>query len=221
MDSKKIKICKNCKKEYYGQGKFFCSIKCANKNKNLGHICSEETKKKISRAGKGKHFHICSEETCKKITLSRLGSKNPMFGIKGKNNPLFGRKRKKETIEKCSKTFFKKGRTPWNKGKKTGIKPPNWKGGTTTEEKKFKDSYLFKEWRFNVFKRDNYICQKCKEPTGGKLEAHHIENFITRIDLRIELSNGITLCKNCHNYFHKKYGFSNNNKEQLKKFLNI
>lgn len=215
------KKCLNCKKEYKGQGKFFCSFECANKVKNLGRKCSEEKKIKISLSNKGKHFHKCLETTRKKISESHKGEKNPMFNKKGKNNPLFGTKRPQATLKKCSKTFFKKGFIPWNKGLKTGIRPPNYKGGITSEEKKFKDSFLFREWRFKIFKRDNFTCQKCKDCSGGNLEAHHIKNFMEQIELRVSLDNGITLCKNCHKHFHKKYGFRNNNKQQLDNFLNI
>jgi len=51
------------------------------------------------------------------------------------------------------------------------------------------------------------------------LNAHHIENFANKKKLRFEDSNGITLCKECHDKFHKIYGYQNNNREQLTEFL--
>lgn len=59
----------------------------------------------------------------------------------------------------------------------------------------------YKEWRIEVFGRDNYTCRICGNEE--KLECHHIipmrklwdeENteFVT------DVNNGITLCKDCH-----------------------
>jgi len=39
---------------------------------------------------------------------------------------------------------------------------------------------------------------------GGKLNAHHIKAFRTNRDLRLEISNGITLCNSCHKKYHSK-----------------
>jgi hypothetical protein len=55
-----------------------------------------------------------------------------------------------------------------------------------------------KLWREAVFKRDNYTCQNCGI-RGNYLEADHIKPFAYFPELRFELSNGRTLCKNCHN----------------------
>lgn len=60
---------------------------------------SEETRKKLSEAGKG---HSVSEETREKQRQAKLGAKNPMYGtighwtgkkrpdMAGENNPMFG-----------------------------------------------------------------------------------------------------------------------------------
>ena len=53
------------------------------------------------------------------------------------------------------------------------------------------------------------------------MNAYHIENYATNEELRLDIDNGITFCKNCHIEFHKIYGKINNNKQQLYEFLNI
>ena len=80
---------------------------------------------------------------------------------------------------------------------------PNWKGGTKRQYKILYGSKMYKEWRNCVFERDKFICQDCgiKSGNGKKvyLEAHHIKEWAKYPKLRFEISNGITLCKKCHN----------------------
>lgn len=93
-----------------------------------------------------------------------------------------------------------------------------WKGGITPENQKIRHSIEYRLWREAVFARDNWICQKCKK-RGGKIDPHHIQNFAQFSELRFAIDNGITLCRNCHKEFHKKYGQRNNTKEQLIRFI--
>ena len=63
----------------------------------------------------------------------------------------------------------------------------------------------YKEWRQNVFRKDNYTCQECGE-RGGVLNAHHIKSFSEFPSLRYDENNGITLCHDCHKHLHKTKG---------------
>lgn len=77
----------------------------------------------------------------------------------------------------------------------------------------------YREWRDTVFHRDDFQCQKCGDKRGGNLVAHHIFSFKDNPDLRLVVSNGITLCEPCHRAFHKHHGATHNTRSQLDDFL--
>ena len=72
----------------------------------------------------------------------------------------------------------------------------------TDEAMMVRNSLDYKEWRKAVFCRDDYTCQYCGR-RGGRLNAHHIKRFSKYPELRTELSNGITLCYDCHHAVHR------------------
>jgi hypothetical protein len=82
-----------------------------------------------------------------------------------------------------------------------GDKCTFWKGGISkmnrTERQKDMLKYEYRKWRRNVFERDNFTCQICFNK-GGILYAHHIKRYIDYPELRLEISNGITVCKECN-----------------------
>lgn len=53
------------------------------------------------------------------------------------------------------------------------------------------------QWRKAVFERDDYTCQMCYR-RGGRLQADHIRPYASNPDVRWDLSNGRTLCFECH-----------------------
>lgn len=79
----------------------------------------------------------------------------------------------------------------------------NWKGGITPENQRDRNSKEAREWRKNVFSRDDYTCQICHKK-GGKINAHHIIPWSENKSLRYELSNGVTLCEKCHKSVHRR-----------------
>ena len=109
----------------------------------------------------------------------------------------------------------KKGCVGWSKGltkqtdarlQKTGKQKQNhwaWKGGVSSINALIRQTPTYKQWRKDVFERDNFTCRKCFQ-RGGNLEAHHIEEFALNHDLRFNVDNGLTLCVKCHKELHRK-----------------
>lgn len=78
-----------------------------------------------------------------------------------------------------------------------GEKSRFWRGGVTEKNRAIRTSLEYRDWRKKVFERDNYTCQICLQ-RGLKLNADHIKPFALFPELRLELSNGRTLCFDCH-----------------------
>lgn len=180
--------------DYCGKGRWVrfgtYSIRCLSCAQR-GRKHSDETKKKIGRKSKGRKL---SEEARKKISKAGIG-----------------RKHTEESKLKMSKS------SSGENGSCFGIKGknhPNWNPNLTDKDRQDKRNYPeYKEWRSNIYKRDNYTCQICGE-LGNILNAHHLDGYRNNPDKRILLENGVTLCKKCHNDFHHQYG-NNNTKEQF------
>lgn len=95
-----------------------------------------------------------------------------------------------------------------------------WNSKLTDEERKhyrknYKECKEYRDWRINVYKKDNFTCQVCFK-TKKFLNAHHLYNYADYKDLRFDLNNGITLCKECHINFHIQFGYGKNTNEQFK-----
>ena len=153
-------------------------------------FCNKEFHRKKSHSERNKR-NFCSR-SCQskwmKIIMNTPERKERMRQI-GKNRIYT-----QEDRLKASKRF-------------SGAKHPQWKGGITPINKRIRAGFLYKQWRKAVFERDNYTCQMCeKRSRKGMniyLHPHHIKSFAKYPELRFEVSNGITLCKDCHLQLHK------------------
>ena len=158
---------------------------------------SEDIKKKIEDSNIKKYGYACAnrnadvQEKRKKTCIERYGVDSHMKS------------------EKYRKLF-------------SGANSPRWKPDKSSCSRiRDRSCIEYRQWRTDVFARDGYICQRC----GGRgdkkfgIEAHHIVNYSSVESLRFEIDNGITLCHECHNLFHKTYGKTNNTQEQLSTFM--
>jgi 5-methylcytosine-specific restriction endonuclease McrA len=71
-----------------------------------------------------------------------------------------------------------------------------------SKNKIIRSTLAYKLWRIEVFKRDDFTCQKCNK-RGGGITAHHIKLFCEYENLRFEVDNGMTLCRRCHINEHR------------------
>ena len=71
-----------------------------------------------------------------------------------------------------------------------------------------RNSVLWNRWREEVFKRDNYTCHKCGEMDIEKILPHHIKSYDKYPKLRLEISNGLTLCRRCHPLYHPELKYN-------------
>jgi 5-methylcytosine-specific restriction endonuclease McrA len=84
---------------------------------------------------------------------------------------------------------------------------------------RFKDPH-YQDWAVAVKSRDDYTCIVCNQ-RGVELNSHHMNSWDAHPADRFDIDNGATLCKNCHESFHKIYGLGKNTKYQFKEFQKI
>lgn len=164
---------------------------------------TEETKIKMSESHKGKNPYIMTDRVRKNMSLSQMG-----------------KKLSEETKQKISETNKRLGRKP---PYSIGEKHPRWRGGFVSEYSRIRGSDKYKQWKQNIFIRDNFTCQDCGDKKGGNLNSHHkksfkkllqeVKKYLPLFDLYTgamlyaplwDLNNGITLCEKCHKKRTKK-----------------
>ena len=121
-----------------------------------------------------------TEETKRKISESKKGKKYSLGWKRTEENKKKISEGRKKYFDKIGRRKYKIYQQPYSKEQR--------------------------EWRMKIFLRDNFTCQFCGirgNQTGGYLEAHHIKSWTKYPELRFEINNGITLCKECHKLAHK------------------
>ena len=81
---------------------------------------------------------------------------------------------------------------------KKGSNHPNWKGGVKLENQRFRVTREYRNFLKKVLDRDKHFCKINNKDCKGIIEVHHILNCMDYPELRYNINNGITLCKNHH-----------------------
>lgn len=68
----------------------------------------------------------------------------------------------------------------------------------TLVKKQERNDSAYKEWRKQVWLRDNFKCKIANPDCSGRIEAHHILGWSSHPELRYQVNNGITLCHAHH-----------------------
>ena len=118
------------------------------------------------------------------------------------------RKRKRFCSRKCLVFYLKKlglfrgHGTKWTEERKIrqglmfrGNNHPRWIEDRT--KLKHRPKFENRKWELAVFERDNFTCQKCGYK-GRELVIHHIKPYCLFPNLRFDMDNGQTLCRECH-----------------------
>lgn len=73
---------------------------------------------------------------------------------------------------------------------------------------RFKIIKNYGSFRYQVLERDEFSCVACG--SKNNLNVHHIYSFKNHVDLGDVVSNGITLCEDCHKKYHDEFGYKSN-----------
>lgn len=153
------------------------------------------------KAGVYKH----SQETIAKFRAKiwrKLHRENHQKAVKISN----AKKRKPVVLCGCGKPVSKRLYTRCHSCAMrsfSGSKNPAWRGGSTSKEMLVRTSKQYKIWRESVLRRDNRMCVFCSKE-GPIMHVDHIKPFAEHPELRLDISNGRTLCISCHRKRHAK-----------------
>ena len=213
--------CQICGKEYTRDKKVqkFCSTACAGKarnrrvkklcvtcgeefesNINRKKFCSRECKHQYDRKHKRPKTPVHCDE-CGKLTYKYISQVKAY--LDGKQKHMF-------CSHACRMRHYASGENN-----------SHWKGGITHYRKRIRELTESKVWTLAVLTRDDFTCQLCSQ-RGGDLHVHHAIPFAILLEsLRAlveqdkdlvqsahafkpmwNVSNGITVCKSCHNLIH-------------------
>lgn len=181
-----------------------------------GQKTSEETKRKMSEAQKGKPRPPLSPEVRERMLQRRSESLKKAYATGKRTRGHTDETKAKISENRKGKALNNKnalGHEPFNKGKphnvhtqewrnkvsqaNSGPNHWNWQGGIDSINRVMRNSTLHKNWAKAVHEKCGWTCQICGYK-GKNIVAHHIKPWSHDFDLRFDVSNGITLCRSCH-----------------------
>ena len=184
-----------------------------------------DTRPAAVEVGNGK---FCSRKCYGKYKSTiMMGIKNSMFGVHryGDKSPRWkgGKPDCLDCGKKLSVYYVRRCKSCSHK-LLVKEKSNKWKGGLTPLKIMIRNTRHYDNWRFSIFKRDNFQCQECFKYSKSDINAHHIKQFsllikdflseysqfspvedketLTRLSESYkpfwDIDNGVTLCEGCH-----------------------
>lgn len=193
------------KRNPYSSACIECSLQWAKDNRQRLKVPCPKCGKPISRKG----------ATCRECYhKSEAGQKHHQ-----KISAQQKAKKKLRYCVDCGVEIYRQS-TRCMKCKSKGEHNSRWDGGKSSLKKRIISSFEYRQWRSDVFTRDNFTCSECGV-RGVRLHAHHIMRFseivknnnVQTLDDAINcnelwnINNGITMCVDCHNKLHKEKGY--------------
>ena len=225
-------MCGKCRKEYVaknkiGQRKIECPVchRINMKNDKASKSCREcflkasRSPDKICPSCKGVKSSVSKK--CFSCAYERVPKSERSKEQKFCNIDVYYRKLKaKKFCKSCNKELCEKNKKGLCLKCTSGVNHPNWNHNADVKHRQlFRRNFESDKWRLAVYRRDDFECQKCGS-RSGKINAHHIFNLARYEAGMVDEDNGVTLCIPCHKAFHKRYGKTNNDLNQLLHFLN-
>ena len=100
-----------------------------------------------------------------------------------------------------------------------GVNNPNYNPDITDEERITKRKIAgYKDWVKSVYTRDKHKCVICGQSPSNGLIAHHKNSYHWDKANRLNVDNGVTVCRTCHTGFHTEYSYLNNTAEQFEEY---
>lgn len=163
------------------------------------HWCGDTFKVPPSRVSSADKL-FCPDKNCRGDWLSETNT--------GENHNRYNKK--EYTCDYCGKNFkmipsHRQGEhkfcdqecsAKWRSANWRGEDNPLYEGGSN-------EGFTNSE-REQIFERDDYTCQDCGDDSGGNLNAHHIIPASEEPKKQHDISNGVTLCLECHADRHEE-----------------
>lgn len=89
---------------------------------------------------------------------------------------------------------------------KTGARNPRFVDGSSPERQRLYAQGHGREFLRSVMARDGYRCRKCAKPKTfpKSLHVHHVRPWAGNEGARLDPSNAVTLCRECHSWVHSR-----------------
>lgn len=176
-------------------------IPCFASTRKLPEVFCAKCGKQRAKSAK---YHR-GQTLCRSCSISKVWTGRPVSAERREQirKALLGRHPSEETRAKLRGRTQSAEAREKNRIANSGANNARWKGGLTNARNVLEGSAEYKTWRKAVFEKDNYTCHLC-QTRGGYLHAHHVLGFSKHPELRLTVSNGLTLCKPCHLMIHRR-----------------